>query len=397
MKKTKSVESTSKKSKVQPVTEEGELLETEDDPDVSMLLSEAEEGKLMNVDLIKKLSKEVASELVKSSKYVQNQMILQQTEDQVFQQPGQQIVSIPEQQTDLPVIKPGSIESVLSERGLTFLPSRQPSATITTATMPQSQPTVMNFPTDATTIPLSQATLMNIPSAITSVADTSTVDFGNLVMPQQTEMMTTSATSLPVGEQRVKVVVIEQPAQSRTSTKGPVPENQQDPRRHYCDVCPCNYSRKDLLSHHKKYNCLVSEKQFICDVCNAAFKEKDSLRMHYYRDHLKTFLYFCKKCNKGFMYKSRLSGHKNACPNKEGDEIYPGKAPVDPELEKKFVRRKAITVDADVQKALDILEEQNRCDAEGSEYPQAMETKPINLDPGQVPQQYPQQAEMNPD
>ena len=62
-----SVESTSKKSKVQPVTSEGELLETEDDPDVSMLLSEAEEGKLMNVDLIKKLSKEVASELVKST------------------------------------------------------------------------------------------------------------------------------------------------------------------------------------------------------------------------------------------------------------------------------------------------------------------------------------------
>ena len=181
---------------MQPVTSEGELLETEDDPDVSMLLSEAEEGKLMNVDLIKKLSKEVASELVKSSKYVQNQMILQQTEDQVFQQPGQQIISIPEQQTDLPVIRPGSIESVLSERGLTFLPSRQPSAMITIATMPQSQLTVMNFPTDATTIPLSQATLMNIPSAITSVADTSTVDFGNLVMPQQTEMMTTSATSL---------------------------------------------------------------------------------------------------------------------------------------------------------------------------------------------------------
>ena len=276
-----SVESTSKKSKVQPVTSEGELLETEDDSDVSMLLSEAEEGKLMNVDLIKKLSKEVASELVKSSKYVQNQ------------QPGQQIISITEQQTDLPVIRPGSIESVLSERGLTFLPSRQPSATITTATMPQSQPTVMNFPTDATTIPLSQPTLMNIPSAITSVADTSTVDFGNLVMPQQTEMMTTSATSLPVGEQCMKVVVIEQPAQSstqsRTSTKGPVPKNQQDPRRHYCDVCPCNYSRKDLLSHHNKYNCLVSEKQFICNVCNAAFKEKDSLRMHYYRDHLKTF------------------------------------------------------------------------------------------------------------
>ena len=54
-------------------------------------------------------------------------------------------------------------------------------------------------------------------------------------------------------------------------------------------------------------------------------------------------------------------------------------------------------MDIDVQKALDILEEQNRCDTQESEYPQAMETKPINLDPGQVPQQYPQQVEMNPD
>ena len=54
-------------------------------------------------------------------------------------------------------------------------------------------------------------------------------------------------------------------------------------------------------------------------------------------------------------------------------------------------------MDVDVQKALDILEEQNRCGAQGSEYPQAMETKLINLDPGQVPQQYPQQVETNPD
>ena len=53
-------------------------------------------------------------------------------------------------------------------------------------------------------------------------------------------------------------------------------------------------------------------------------------------------------------------------------------------------------MDVDVQKALDILEEQNRCDAQGSDFPQVMETKLINLDPGQVPQQYPQQAETNP-
>ena len=54
-------------------------------------------------------------------------------------------------------------------------------------------------------------------------------------------------------------------------------------------------------------------------------------------------------------------------------------------------------MDVDVQKALDVLEEQNRCDAGGSEYPQPMETKPINLDPGKVPQQYPEQVETNPD
>ena len=330
---------------MQALTSEGDLMEIEtEDPDIFMLMSEGEEGKLMKDDLIKRLSKEVANELVKSSQHVQHQMILQHTQDQVFQQPGQQIVSIPEQQTGLPPVKPGSIESVLSQRALSFLPSWQPSTTITTATMPQSQLTVMNFPRDTTTIPLSQPTLMNIPSATTSVADTSTVDFGNLVMPQQAEMMTTSTStaSLPVDEQSVKVVIIEQPpAQSSTclrmTTAGPVPKKDQDPRRHYCDVCPCHYSRKDLLSHHKKYNCLVVEKQFICNVCNAAFYEKDPLKMHYYRDHLKTFLYFCRKCSKGFMYKSRLSTHNNACPNKEGDDIYPGKALVDPELEKKFV------------------------------------------------------------
>ena len=367
---------------MQPVASEGELLEIEDDTDTSMLMSETEEGKLMKDDLIKKLSREVVSELTKSSQYVQNQMILQRTEDQVFQQPEQQIISIPDQQTGLPPVRPGSIESVLSQRGLSFLPPWQSSAMITTATMPQSQPTVMNFPTDVTTIPLSQPTLMNLPSATTSVADTSTLDFRNLVVPQQVGMMTTSTRSLPVDEQSVQVVVLEQPVQCssriRTSTEGPVPKKDQDPRRHYCDVCPCHYSRKDLLSHHKKYNCLVVEKQFICDVCNMAFYEKDPLKMHYYRDHLKTFLYFCRKCNKGFMYKSRLSVHKNACPNKEGDDIYPGKAPVDPELEKKFVRRKAITLDINVQKALDILEEDNKCDAGESECPESIETQPIN-------------------
>ena len=364
------VESASKKLKVQPETSEGELMEIEDD--ISMLMSVSEERKLMKDELVKQITKEVRYELLTTSvpqiiqPQQQPQMILQQRQKEAVQEPAQ-IVTIPQQSTGLPPVRPGSIEEYLSEKGLTYLPLRQASATITSEAMQQAQPTIMNFP------------------VTTSVAETSTLNLADLVVQQpQPQMMTIPpSTTLPTGSQSVDILV-ERPSRSstrlRTSTEGPVPKDKQDPRRHYCDKCPCNYTRKDELKYHKTYNCLVVEKQFICDVCNAEYYEKDGLKMHYYRKHLNTFLYFCKKCNKGFMYKSRLSGHKNACPNKDGPDQYPGKAPEDPELNKKFVRRSRISVDPDVITALDILEEQNRCDAgrgeseseQPQEYPQAV-------------------------
>ena len=57
----------------------------------------------------------------------------------------------------------------------------------------------------------------------------------------------------------------------------------------------------------------------------------------YVKVYLEKFLYFCKKCNQGFHHKSNRSSHRNACPNTDGPDKYPGMLDIDPELEKNFV------------------------------------------------------------
>ena len=130
----------------------------------------------------------------------------------------------------------------------------------------------------------------------------------------------------------------------RTSTAGPVPERLQDKRRHYCDKCPAHYSRKDELTNHQQNNCLKTERDFICEDCNKAYYSDTTLMQHYYKIHLKQYLYYCRKCNEGFFYKSYRSTHKNACPKKDGPDLYEGNPQVPPEIMKKFRRRKKIQV-----------------------------------------------------
>ena len=122
----------------------------------------------------------------------------------------------------------------------------------------------------------------------------------------------------------------------RTSTAGPVDKMLRDPRRHYCKACPAHYSRKDELKYHEDYNCLRPLPDFICEVCEKGYFSDTTLMEHYFKVHLKQFLYFCKKCNQGFSHKSYRSSHKNACPNKDQDDVYTGMVDVDPELKKKF-------------------------------------------------------------
>ena len=143
----------------------------------------------------------------------------------------------------------------------------------------------------------------------------------------------------------------------RTSTAGPVPEKLQDKNRHYCDKCPAHYTRKDELTNHKQNNCLKVQHDYICEECNKAYYSDSTLMQHYYKVHLKQYLYFCRKCNEGFYYKSYRSTHKNACPKKDGPDLYEGNLQVPPEIMQKFRRRTQIQVTATPSDAMEITED----------------------------------------
>ena len=112
----------------------------------------------------------------------------------------------------------------------------------------------------------------------------------------------------------------------------------------YCDKCPCFYTRPDELARHKKRNCLKEEPEYFCDVCHRGFFYENTVRKHYYHDHTDIVLKHCKKCNEGFHYKSNRSKHRHACPNKNGPDMYPGRAPYNEELEETFKPKTAIPV-----------------------------------------------------
>ena len=102
------------------------------------------------------------------------------------------------------------------------------------------------------------------------------------------------------------------------STLGPVHEKLQDPRKCYCNRCPSIHKRKDELERHKTWNCLKPDPEFICEKCNEGYFWENTLREHYYKKQMDITLYYCTKCGQGFNYKSQVSGHRNACPNKNG-------------------------------------------------------------------------------
>ena len=124
----------------------------------------------------------------------------------------------------------------------------------------------------------------------------------------------------------------------QTSTKGPKHPDLQEEDGYYCEICPCNYSRKDQLKIHVMYNCLKTMRDFICEKCGCSYHNQHSVREHYYQIHKKVFLYHCHKCNEGFHFLSRKGKHKNACPNKDGKNIYLAMIDLDPKLEETFKR-----------------------------------------------------------
>ena len=144
-----------------------------------------------------------------------------------------------------------------------------------------------------------------------------------------------------------EIILVEKEKEKSTCKRSgktmPVPDSlrRKDEIRHYCDKCSSHFKRKDSLENHKKYHCLQQLRRHICEECNKGFYSDTSVREHYYKDHLKKFLYFCKKCNAGFAHNSRKSTHikSRKCPNQDEPDQFPGRAELNEELEKTFKRR----------------------------------------------------------
>ncbi|MCG8620466.1 MAG: hypothetical protein MJE68_00515, partial [Proteobacteria bacterium] len=141
-------------------------------------------------------------------------------------------------------------------------------------------------------------------------------------------------------------VVLVQSTQQKTTERRagltrPVPKGIRHDKRFYCERCKSHFVRKDLLSYHIRNECMKTVREFICEECHKGFYGQDAVTEHYYQVHLKTPLYHCKKCNEPFWHKSRRSSHNkgNACPNKEGPNIYKGKLDIPADLAQTFKRR----------------------------------------------------------
>ena len=112
---------------------------------------------------------------------------------------------------------------------------------------------------------------------------------------------------------------------------------------------------------------------------------------HYYKKHVGIFLYHCRKCNQGFHWKSQISAHKNACPNKDGPDVYEGRAPWDEKIKEKIKRKKAIPVNIP-KEVFKIVEDEFAHEQSEFESPLPTEVVPESSATDDVPQQQPQQA-----
>ena len=189
--------------------------------------------------------------------------------------------------------------------------------------------------------------------------------------------------------EKKKSLVLVPPTQKHVLTKRsnpgtPVPEDNRDPDRYYCDNCACNCKEKSDLRKHQCFMCLKTEFDFICDECQMGFHTGYGVREHYYQVHKKEFLYFCMKCSKGFFHKSKKSNHKKACPKKDEADTHAARALYDEELQNTFKRRTRVEVDVP-EEVLDLAkqyqaEENKECEEASAALQKELEKdKPIEV------------------
>ena len=103
---------------------------------------------------------------------------------------------------------------------------------------------------------------------------------------------------------------------------------QKAPKRFFCARCmdrgvQTGYTKRNDLVKHLDGCGMIREKKYKCDYenCTSAYLRIDNLKQHIAQTHTKKFLYFCKKCQKGFYTSPEASGHRKMC--------YPGKPDAD--------------------------------------------------------------------
>ena len=208
--------------------------------------------------------------------------------------------------------KSGKIEDMVRKELLRFLPKYQSGVGVSSTTEKEGSSTTT-----------SQISSEQTPA--TNVYVTQPTKDQNIILLQPTQ-------------QNVKST------ERRSGKTHPVPIGRRKLHKHYCENCKSEFSRKDQLTQHVKNDCLQPICQFICDACNAGYYSEKAVREHYYKIHLKTFLYYCTKCNHSFFHLSRKSSHKGKCPNPKGEDVYAARAPYNDELEKTFKRRTIMPV-----------------------------------------------------
>ena len=148
-------------------------------------------------------------------------------------------------------------------------------------------------------------------------------------------------------------LVLMPPTQKRVLNKrlnpgAPVPKDNRDPKRFYCENCSCHYKEKGDLRKHINFMCMKTAFDYVCEACQKEFHTDYGVREHYYQEHKKEHLYFCTKCNKGFFHKSHKSYHKKSCPKKDEEDRFAKRAPYDAELELTFKRRQRVEIPPEV-------------------------------------------------
>ena len=174
----------------------------------------------------------------------------------------------------------------------------------------------------------------------------------------------------------------EKVTEKRSGRTRPVTGILQDSTRKYCDSCKASFSRSDVLARHKKFDCGNSIRQFVCEKCHKGFYSEVSVREHYYKEHLKTFLYFCPKCNLGFHQNSRKSDHKKKgkCPQKDSPNQFQPRAPLNQTLELTFKRREIVQI----PKGL-VQDPSGNPITPTSDLPEVIETSQSGVPSGEVP------------